>query len=215
MKKLNKEQKQILALFENELRKDKKLEKELINDFRKTEKQSNSIKRGKSTKKIKRTTSRKSKRTWIERRKRTKVKSFPTKRNPKNFFYSNKKQFLLNPPLRIDDEQDLDLLEIKLNQIKPKIYKFFLEELKAKRTKSRMMNIGYQILLEFSDKNNENINSIITTSYLPTFVVRNKKSVSDNVDLILDKMLIRFEEYMNTNGFYNLEFYGLEAEIES
>lgn len=214
MKKPVSTQKQLFELFKKELLKDqKKNQKEIFSEFERLSKTKRQPKKKTSPKKSKRPTRNKPRRTWVEKRKRTKVKTFPNKHDKSQFFYSTKKQFILVKPVKIDDEQDLELLESKIIPLIPRIYDFFLNELKYKRAKSRLMNIGYQIVLQFGE-DMDNRNTIITTSFLPTLRVVNKKSIEQAVRLIIDHMFTRFEEYLNTRSFYSLEFYGLEAEIE-
>lgn len=167
----------------------------------------------KSKSRTKKKTSKTSKPAFKRNRKKTKVKSFPEKRNKANFFIADKLSFDLNRKINLRTENDLPRVEKAIETIKPDLIEFYKESKGRKRNK--LMNLGYKIELKFTDAQGKNPTKINTTSYLPSFIVNKANEIQGNLELLIGDIKERFNEYLSKKGFGSLQLQGVEAEMQN
>lgn len=147
---------------------------------------------------------------WRKLKLRTKVKSFPKKDNPSEFFYSTKRRYRLNKPIKVESNLGLRKVKTMTERIKPDLVK----DVKKYNKKKKPINIGYRIKMQFTDKQGKNKKLIDSTSYRSAFIPETLKDIDKGFDLLKRQMLEAFKEYITTSGFAELTFFGLETEIE-
>lgn len=169
-------------------------------------------------------------RTYTEKRKQTKVKTFPTKASPQNFFYTDKKQFILRRSINvIEDNQAMEKIEQFLKDILKSLSSFYHMTLKKnakKKNKRIRMNLGYYILLDFISKDGDEHTRFETVSFLePVIITKAPKSKSVE-EYFWSKLLILFDEiknrfvidpknsYIANQALWEFLFKGFEAEME-
>ena len=147
------------------------------------------------------------------KRKRVKVKTFPKKGQKDNFFFSDKKVFSLKRKINVVDKSDIDRVSNAIDTIRPDLNKFFKESKGKKRNK--LMNLGYQIKLEFRSKDGKSKNVIETTSFTPSFKVSKSDSIDNSITGLVENIDQRFNDYLKRSGFFALAFSGVEAEMQN
>lgn len=146
---------------------------------------------------------------WRTLKLRTKVKSFPKKDEPAKFFYSTKRRYRLNKPIKVENNLGLRKVRAVTNKLKKKITSDIIKYNKKKKP----INLGYRIKMTFTDKNGKNKKVIDSTSYRESFIPQTLKDIPEGIDLLKLQMLQAFKEYITTSGFSELTFFGLETEI--
>lgn len=154
----------------------------------------------------------KQKNKWQVKEERKKVKTFPNKRSKKEFFYSTKKRYVLKKAIKVKNNLDLKEVSKAVRRIKPKI----VNDLKSINKKKNDINLGYRIKMTFQsmDKDPKKDKVVDSTSFLKGYSPHSMNAHDEGFDLLRQKMLARFKQYISTTGFFGLEFKGLEAEIE-
>jgi len=191
----------------------KKLENEIAKDFERIAGISFESDRKKSKRKPK-TSPKRSTKQFTEKRKKVKVKTFPSKKNKEKFFFSDKKAFELKRNIHLRDALDFDRVRKVIAKMRPRLKLFYLKS-KGRKT-NKLMNMGYKIKLEFrSFKDKSKKTTIETTSFAPSFMINQNKNIDKTIDGLIDNMQERFNDYLKRQGFYSLQFQGIEAEMEA
>lgn len=147
---------------------------------------------------------------WKVGKSRKKIKSFPKKDEPSKFFYATKREYLLKKPILADSDLGIKKIDIQSKKLRSTIAQDVIKNNKDVKP----INLGYKIKMVFKSKTGGDDKVIETTSYRDAFIPKTKKDFYGGFDLLKEKMLEAFKEYITTSGFSELTFFGLETEIE-
>lgn len=148
-------------------------------------------------------------------RKRSKVKTFPSKHNKKNFFYAEKRNYQLDTPIIINNETEARNIKDYIGDLKEAMY----DDLKKiKHVKNRLINVGYDISLTFQskDKKKSKTVNIDKTCYTPSVVIASRTDFGNAMSLLQNEIAERFVKYFSKTGFGGeIGIHGFETEISS
>lgn len=146
-------------------------------------------------------------------RKRVRVKAYPRKKNPNNFFFADKRYYELPNPITIEQQSDIESAVSTVDSLIPQL----MEDFDFKSKKPRILNVGYHLFIIFTSAEGEitEQGTVESVAYQDGFMANSIDSLMGALNGIKGNIETRFTKYLKTTGFAYMQLMGFETEIST